>query len=199
MGALVTAALLASLVVNPAGASHSGSQTVILPYDVSMPGTVDGPTTASSITLPGHEPECDSPGTSIVLFCEALEGDFNRVTIQVWDFGNPTPVPIGARYTFMDDQGTVVWQDVMCEHKNAFVPEGATQMRVEVAHSDSFEDEEHQYGVCGAAPFHGEVRLRFTHATPSPESDPECDDCPPCTCECEWHPVTGWECECGRN
>ncbi len=180
---LIGTLLLASGAAPPSGASHAPTLDESLPYDFSLP-------------IP-EEPECDEEGSFLVLFCETLEDDYNRVTIIVRDFGNPTPIPIGAKYEFRNDDGFLLREDVFCGQVNTWVPESAAELLVDVSNAESYVDERHTLGVCGFAPLQGDVWLRWTHGvSPEPEVPADEDPTKKCKCECECDPVFGCECDC---
>lgn len=187
--------LMASWGNVPVAASHDFRQSTF--YDLGLP--------LYSLGI-GPEPECDEDTIfNAVKFCEAMEDDFNRVTIRIYDHGNPTPIPIGGKYTFQTSGGHVLSSGVFCKQANTWVPQAADELVVEVAHPESWFDEHHQFGVCGLAPFDGEVRLRWQHSTiigpEFPVEDPH-DKCtcvcvciPPQECECSCQPKDGEECD----
>lgn len=194
---LLIAMLLLGSPLLGAPASAATQQVDNLPYELSLPlhDSSLGQLGVTSLGLPG--PACDEQGLFAVRFCETLQENntWNRVTIQVWDQGNPTPVRVGAKYTFMGSGGGVLQQGVFCEQTNTRVPTGATQLLVEVAHVESLANNQTTV-PCGAVPFHGEVWLRWTSVDEPEFGTPPAEPADKCICECDCHPVFGCECEC---
>jgi hypothetical protein len=191
---LIAAILLGGSLLGAPSTAQNTDYWQMLPYDLSLP-LHEGLLREAGAGLGLLEPDCDQQGAFAVRFCDTLEAvhQWNRVTMLVYDHGNPTPVPIGAKYTFFDADGNTLREGIFCEITNVWVPSNAKELLVEVAHVESFG--EGRLGICAMAPFPGEVWLRWHTVadpvpTPSPINDAEC------ICECDCHPLYGCECEC---
>lgn len=193
---LIVALILGSPLLGTPGQATTHREDM-LPYELSLPiHDISLRPVGLDVELGAGLPACDEQGLFAVRFCEAFQENttWNRVTIQVWDHGNPSPVPIGGKYTFMTSEGQTVKEGVFCEQTNTKVPAGAQELLVEVAHVDTLASEDTR--PCGVAPFNGDVWLRWSSVGEPDLGTPPVEEQPKCICECDCHPVFGCECEC---